>query len=155
MWTRSSSYNGSVCVSYSMEFLIKYKILSSRHLKYTHKQAYLRQSIQLTGLNTPLFNLCIESLVNIHGKFSRKLTVDGFEPFKVDSFGSFPCLNISTRYFTSRKDDSQSLAIPFNPAVDPRGILASMSTTAYFHGEDNQVLYYAAVPDTSGSIAYR
>jgi hypothetical protein len=132
-----------------------HKTFSYSYLKHAHKQAYLRQSIQLTGLNVPSFNLCVENLVKIHGKFSRKLTVDGFEPFKVDSFGSFSCLNLSTRYFTSRKDDPQNPAVPFSPAVDPKGILASMSTTTYFHGEDNQVLYYSAMPDPSRSSAYR
>jgi len=60
------------------------------------------------------------------------------------------CLDISTRYFSSRRTDPVSPAIPFEKMEDPYGTLVSLSDENYFHGEDNRVLYYLLTKLESG-----
>lgn len=64
--------------------------------------------------------------------------------FNPDAFDTYDAINISTRYFTSRHDDANSPSIPFTLSVDPKGILKAFPTDRYFHGEDNEVLYYTS-----------
>jgi hypothetical protein len=68
------------------------------------------------------------------------------EPFMFGQVHQFDTLDISTRYFTSRYDDPLGQQIEFDPMVDPKGILASISNSKYFHGEDNKVLFYVLKP---------
>jgi hypothetical protein len=64
------------------------------------------------------------------------------EPLEFSQFHGSDTVEFSTRYFTSRHDDPNGNAIPFNRYTDPHGVLSRMSNSRYFHGEDNQVLYY-------------
>jgi hypothetical protein len=109
-----------------------------------NKQRYLRQSIQLTGLGTPMFETCIERVRQAHDLFYRHLPSNSFEPLNLDTFLDSTCLNFATRYFTSRHDDPLGTGLPFGNNVDPYGILKSMVTERYFHGADNKVFYYMA-----------
>ena len=79
----------------------------------------------------------------IHELFSRQFPEGALEKFKPDQFMTNSAINLATRYFTSRRDDPYSSSIPLSPAIDPKGILLSMQTDVYFHGEDNVVVYYA------------
>ena len=56
-------------------------------------------------------------------------------------------IEFGNHYFTSRHDDPYSSEIPFGQAVDPKGILSSISGNQIFHGPDNKVLYYQLIPD--------
>jgi len=109
------------------------------------KQQFLRQSVQITGLNTSTFQKCIDNLHRINDAFSRSLPANTLEIFFPDKFGNYSALNFSTRYFTSRNDDPIGSAIPFNHSVDPHAVLTSMTSDRYFHGVDNEVLYYARI----------
>lgn len=51
-------------------------------------------------------------------------------------------MDIATRYFTSRREDPTGTAVPFPANVDPKGILRSLAADDYFHGPDNEVLFY-------------
>jgi hypothetical protein len=64
------------------------------------------------------------------------------EPLAFSQFHGSDMVEFSTRYFTSHHDDPNGNAIPFNRHTDPHGVLSRMSNSRYFHGEDNQVLYY-------------
>jgi hypothetical protein len=107
-------------------------------------QQYLRQSIQLTGLGASSFSAHINKLKQLHEEFGRHVSERSLLPPSFDTFRTFDCINLSTRYFTSRRDDPHSENVPFTLDVDPRGILTSMETDIYFHGEDNQVQYFTA-----------
>lgn len=100
--------------------------------------------MQLTGLGTPQFQTCIDNLHIIHTTFSRHVPEGTLEPFQPSEFLNHPCVNISTRYFTSRREDPTGTAVAFPNTVDPKGILQSCSTNDHFHGQDNEVLYYAS-----------
>jgi hypothetical protein len=107
-------------------------------------QQYLRQSVQLTGLGATTFTTCIDKLKQLHERFGRHVSDGSLLPLTFDTFKTFDCINLSTRYFTSRRDNPHGERIPFAFDVDPQGILANMETDHYFHGEDNEVQYYAA-----------
>lgn len=77
---------------------------------------------------------------------ARQVSEGTMEPFTFGQVHQFDTLDISTRYFTSRYDDPLGQQIEFDPMVDPKGILASISNSKYFHGEDNKVLFYVLKP---------
>ena len=106
------------------------------------KPRFLRQGIGLTGINTPIFQSYVTTLHQIHELFSRQFQERTLEKFKPDNFITYPSLNFSTRYFTSRRDDPSCIQIPFTSSVDPNGILSSMQNDIYVHTADNTVLYY-------------
>jgi hypothetical protein len=106
------------------------------------KPRYLRQGIQLTGFDTPIFQSYITSLHQIHELFTRQFPERMLEEFKPDNFITYSSLNFGTRYFTSLRDDPCCVQIPFPLVVDPKGILSSMQTDIYVHTTDNRVLYY-------------
>jgi len=64
------------------------------------------------------------------------------QPFEPQQFLTHPCIDIATRYFTSRREDPTGTALPFSSATDPKGKLQALTTDEYFHGPDNEVLYY-------------
>jgi len=65
-------------------------------------------------------------------------------------YGRFDTIDFSTRYFTARHDDPFGDAIPFGDTIDPKGILASMTNDAYFHGGDNETVYFALKHNDDG-----
>jgi hypothetical protein len=103
----------------------------------------------LTGLDVPAFNVSVESLLEIHGMFSRTFSEDAMEPLSPDSFLGYPCINISNHYFTSQQDDPFSTSIPFDEETDPKRVLANLANEHWFHGADNEVVYYHFIPDAS------
>jgi len=80
---------------------------------------------------------------DLHQIFARQVPEGDMEPLAFSQFRGSDTVEFSTRYFTSRHDDPISNSIPFNQHTDPHGVLSRMSNSRYFHGEDNQVLYYA------------
>jgi hypothetical protein len=119
----------------------KQLIVYIRNIKH-HQQPYLRQSVQLCGLGTSAFDNSLTGLIKLHEKFRRYLPEGNLTDFQADTFQEFQSLNISTRYFTSRFDNPDGIAIAFQHNVDPNNILASFPHNRYFHSQDNQVLYY-------------
>lgn len=69
----------------------------------------------------------------------------------IPNIDQHPCIDVSTRYFTSRHEDPMGEAIPFAKTVDPKGTLLSICNGDLFHGPENEVLYYTMVKDDSGS----
>lgn len=118
-------------------------------------QGYLRQTVQVTGLNLPPFETCIDNMQHLHQVLSRQVPEGDMELFSPSTSLSYPSIEFGTRYFTSRRDDPLSAAMPFDHAVDPKGILTSMVADGYFHGEDNKVLYYRLVPSSGNGQQLR
>ena len=83
--------------------------------------------------------------------FSRHVPEGTLEPFQTSEFLTHPCIDVATRYFTSRREDPTGETVPFSPTVDPKGILESLSTDDHFHGVDNQVLYYSLIASTKNN----
>ena len=106
------------------------------------KRPFMKQGIQITGINTPLFDTCIQNLQHLNQILARQLPEGTIEPFTPGSFLNYSTIDIGTRYFTSRDENPLGLTIPFDRLVDPKGFLTSMNDSNYFHGDDNRVLYY-------------
>jgi hypothetical protein len=114
------------------------------------KKPYLRQSVQLTGLDTKTFETGVDNLRMLHVMLARQIPEGLMEQYNPSSYLQYPSIDLGTRYFTARRDDPLGAAIPFHPNVDPKGVLSSIATDTYFHGEDNQVLYYGLSTDQYG-----
>jgi len=99
--------------------------------------------VELTGFNSDHFNASISTIQHLFQIFSRQVPEGAIEPLKFGQFGQYSVVEFSTHYFTSRRDDPHGEALPFDQTTDPKGILANMSNSKYFHGDDNKVLYYA------------
>lgn len=103
---------------------------------------YLRQSIQITGLGSELFNRQLEKIKQTFNIFSREFREGALDPLSTDMYGRYPAFSVSQRYFTLRKNDPNSAVREFTSAIDPRGILAALSSDSMFHSENNVVEYY-------------
>jgi hypothetical protein len=110
--------------------------------------------VQLTGLSTPSFQSCVDKLQLLHATFNRNVPEGMLEPFQPSEFLNHPCLDVATRYFTSRREDPTGTAVPFSHAIDPKGILHSLAADEYFHGPDNEVLFYTST-NTEGGKKHR
>ena len=96
----------------------------------------------LTGLDTENFGRAIESIVLIHTVFSRRFKEGLLENWRPSVFGSGHALDVSNRYFTSHRLDTQAISVPFHKDVDPEGILSQIAGAELIHCEENRVLYY-------------
>jgi hypothetical protein len=85
---------------------------------------------------------------HLHQVLTRQVPEGDMEPFSSNTSLSYPSIEFGTRYFTSRRDDLFSAAVPFDHAIDPKGILTSMIADGYFHSAENEVLYYYLVPSS-------
>ena len=122
------------------------------------KKHYLRQSVRLTGLSTPSFQTCVDNFQYIHAAFGRLVPDGALEPFELPTFLNHPCMDIATRYYTSRREDPTGTVIPFALEVDPNGTLQAMATDDHFHGINNQVLYFTLtnqIPNQKGEHTQR
>ena len=106
-------------------------------------QPYIQQKVELTGFNSDNFNASISTIQHLFQIFPHQVPEGAIEPLKFGQFGQYSVVEFLTRYFTSRRDDPHGEALPFDQTTDPKGILANMSNSKYFHGDDNKVLYYA------------
>lgn len=87
----------------------------------------------------------------LHVMMARHVPEGFIDEYQAPSFLQYPSIDLGTRYFTARRDDPQGVAIPFENTVDPKGLLSSMAKDTYFHGIDNEVLYYALSNDIYGT----
>jgi hypothetical protein len=108
----------------------------------TQKAIHLRQGVKLTGLDTETFGRAIDSIVLIHTIFSRQFKEGLWETWQPSAFGGGRAIDMSNRYFTSRRRDTQAASIPFHKDVDPEGILSEIAGADLIHCEENRVLYY-------------
>ncbi|KAF8240311.1 hypothetical protein L208DRAFT_1546952, partial [Tricholoma matsutake] len=121
---------------------------------------YLRQSITLTGHGSPAFTSALQGVKEIHKRFDRQFPEGTLEARAEDSSGNVytESIVLSNRYLTPASEAGGLKGIPFQPGVDPKGILWDMAqgdrTRAYIHTEENQVQYYTAHRDGTGHRRY-
>lgn len=108
---------------------------------------FVRQQIQLTGLQCPIFKRTMDTIRQLHHILSRQVPDDKMNPLQLPSAFGDTALEPGNRYFTPRRDDPHSRDLPFDPAIDPKGLLEGIRSSTHFHGQDNQVLYFVAVAD--------
>ncbi|KIM79400.1 hypothetical protein PILCRDRAFT_10521 [Piloderma croceum F 1598] len=77
-------------------------------------QPVLRQTVELSGLDCDKFKTCVDTLRDLHQIFVRLVPEGDMEPLAFSQFHGLDTVEFSTRYFTSRHDDPNGTAIPFN-----------------------------------------
>lgn len=115
-----------------------------------NRHRFLSQRVKITGLGTSNFQACIDNMLWIHELFARHMPEGSLQPFSISNMEQFPCMDFSTRYFSSRREDPLGEAVPFQKHVDPKNTLQSISIGDLFHGHDNKVLYYTLMNDGIG-----
>ncbi|KAF8234306.1 hypothetical protein L208DRAFT_1550392, partial [Tricholoma matsutake] len=122
---------------------------------------YLCQSITLTGHVSPAFTSALQGVKEIHEQFDQQFPEGTLEARAEDSSGDVytESIVLLNRYLTPASEAGPLKGIPFQPGVDPKGILWDMAqgdrTHAYIHMEENQVQYYTAHRDGTGHRRYK
>ncbi|KAK7019817.1 hypothetical protein VNI00_017906 [Paramarasmius palmivorus] len=104
----------------------------------------LQQRVLLTGLNTSTFTDALEGLAIMNNVLRLNVRDDNPKPLAVVVDG-FTALDISNRYFTSRRFAQEDEHIPFSTDIDPNGILEGLRGHSMVHTSDNVVEYYQRV----------
>ncbi|KAF8228379.1 hypothetical protein L208DRAFT_1291994, partial [Tricholoma matsutake] len=92
------------------------------------KYHYLRQSVTVSGLDTPFFDNVVVVVSEIYGVFDRAFTQGALGSWVLtESHGPLP--EVSNRYFTPAKPGLHLESVPFQENVDPSGLLAKMLTS--------------------------
>ena len=89
-----------------------------------------------------MFTRAIESIVLVHTMFSRQFKEGLFENWQPSAFAGRHAIDVSNRYFTSCRRDSEAVSIPIHKEIDPHGILLELARDDLIHCAENQVLYY-------------
>ncbi|KIM72485.1 hypothetical protein PILCRDRAFT_81820 [Piloderma croceum F 1598] len=117
---------------------------------------YLRQAITISGMGSEYLNKAMDNIMQIHKLFNRQHKDDQLELWQPSAYEDSYGIDASNHYFSARKDNPGSRAIPFLPMVDPKGTLTGLSSSMmnFVHTQENQVQYYEYVADTSGIKGY-
>ncbi|KAJ8494495.1 hypothetical protein ONZ45_g13209 [Pleurotus djamor] len=105
------------------------------------KRAHLRQSVSLTGFNTPNFLAALSQIQSLSKLASRNYKEGSFDTPKPEVRLGHRVINASTRYLTSLAVDYSSQHLPFDHSTDPDGLLESLRGTDFVHSQDNIVSY--------------
>jgi hypothetical protein len=108
----------------------------------------------LTGLNTDKFNSSLEAIALIYGKFAQATRVDQLQEWEPGSFREWKTVSLSNRYFATGPSSESAVTMPFNPLVDPDGVLASFDEARYRHTAANEVGYFQRLLKEDGNFKY-
>ncbi|KAF8234627.1 hypothetical protein L208DRAFT_1260947 [Tricholoma matsutake] len=118
---------------------------------------YLRQSVTLTGLDSPVFEKAAQATQEIYGLFDREFEDGTLATWSLNELDDNrgPDLITSNCYFTPVVDAGGAKNTPFKSGVDPHGVLAHMmgsgsGTTSFVHTEESQVQYYSSYVKLQG-----
>ncbi|KAF8221291.1 hypothetical protein L208DRAFT_1328770, partial [Tricholoma matsutake] len=120
------------------------------------KYHYLRQSITVSGLDTPFFGEAVMAVNEIHGMFDRAFSHAALGSWNLmDCHG--PSIEASNCYFTPVRQGLALASLPFQENVDPCSVLAKMEVSPgarCVHTEDNEVEYCCAFREPDGRYRY-
>lgn len=104
---------------------------------------FLRQGVQLTGLESSKFQSSVNAIHSVFSEFSRHINQSHLHPWKSDVFTTYPAINIYNRYFYTAQDSPKQGSIPFGDDIDPEHVLATLGlTSSLVHTVDNCVEYF-------------
>jgi hypothetical protein len=97
--------------------------------------------ITISGMGTEYFNKAMDSIMQIHELFNHQFKEDQLEVWQPSAYKDSYGIDTRNHYFSIRKDNPRSRAIPFLLMVDPKGILAGLSSSMmnFVHTQENQV----------------
>ncbi|KAF8716420.1 hypothetical protein AX14_012357 [Amanita brunnescens Koide BX004] len=91
------------------------------------KVKFLRQSVTLTGFGTSTFENSIKALDEVLHFFDRHIPENKLDECTIiDRCGDYVGIHLMNRYFTPQRESSNEAHIPFEPMVDPSGLLANL-----------------------------
>jgi hypothetical protein len=82
--------------------------------------------------------------------FDRTLKERSLERWQPTLYGGHLALDMSNRYFSSRRLNGSATPTPFQETVDPEGILADMARDDLVHCDENNVMYCKLVSGGDG-----
>jgi hypothetical protein len=83
--------------------------------------------MMLTGFNTPTFGRGIKALDDVIQLFDRHIQENKLDECTiVNKCGDHLGIHLTNQYLTPRRESMNEPNIPFEPHVDPSGILASL-----------------------------
>ena len=116
-----------------------------------NRRQYMRQSVMLTGLSSPIFDEAIASVHAIQDMFRRTTTEGTMEEWTPSVFQEHPSIDVGNRYFTPRQFALGDRQIAFSAVIDPDNILSDAMGDNFVHVEDNHVEYYEARKENGGT----
>ncbi|KAI0086715.1 hypothetical protein BDY19DRAFT_894419, partial [Irpex rosettiformis] len=99
-----------------------------------------KQLILLTGLGAEGFTKASRAVLAIRSMFTSNLPRNSLLPWTPIVDNGHQCLEFSNCYFSTSQLEGLN-PVEFDPAVDPKGILASLEVDGK-HTDDNVVLYF-------------
>jgi hypothetical protein len=99
----------------------------------------------LPGINSTSFIGYINNIITIHSVFSCHFTKGALVPWQPATFGDYPAVDVSNRYFTARRDAQSSTSVPFSEDVDPNCTLTRLLGANFIHTSDNDVQYFERI----------
>jgi hypothetical protein len=113
-----------------------------------HETKFMRQGVQITGVNSSSFAQSIQTITKLFSLMSRGFQEDDMHPWKPNMFMTYPSINISNRYFYDSRDCQVQASIPLGDSIDPDHYLAGLAlASGVIHTVDNQVEYFKLTPD--------
>ena len=93
--------------------------------------------------------------MDIYALFSRSVPREKLQPCSfIDRYGKYTGIEMSSRYFSPKKDFPTSKSVPFSSDIDPKGILTRAAGTNYVHADQNVVSYYERSVASNGDTRY-
>ncbi|KAK7049901.1 hypothetical protein VNI00_005331 [Paramarasmius palmivorus] len=102
---------------------------------------HVQQRLLLTGLNTSTFTNALHGLARVDSMLRQALREESPRAIASTTDG-YTTLDLSNRYFTSKRFANEEHHVGFPNDVDPKGVLANLRGEAFVHTTDNVVEYY-------------
>ena len=113
--------------------------------KNSPKVAHLTQTIHLSGLGSSAFESVTDRFISIHKLFSRQFPEGTMQPLAPSWFMHYPKIEVSTRYFMSKKSCLSGESALLSRDIDPHGTLMALMGSDLYRGVDNQVQYFKMI----------
>jgi hypothetical protein len=97
--------------------------------------------VSITGGGLPKFNTAVDGVSAIRSMFADHFSKNLLEE-SAPTYDSYPVIDASNRYFSSRKDVPLDGVVEIPKLIDPQGILASLENNNLVYALDNVVEYY-------------
>ncbi|KDR70811.1 hypothetical protein GALMADRAFT_144305 [Galerina marginata CBS 339.88] len=110
--------------------------------KNTSKYKYMRQHVEVVGMNVMNFNKAVENIGIIHGIFERQFPEGQLEQWTPKISCEMLAVETSNRIFTPSYDTDQSASLPFPKSWDTSGKLRQAMSDKYCFCKDNIVNYH-------------
>ncbi|KAL0058318.1 hypothetical protein AAF712_015013 [Marasmius tenuissimus] len=107
------------------------------------KVAFLKQSVELCGFGSPIFENAISGIEQIDNRFRRSVNDSDFEEHRLLKWdGKHRTLELSNRYVTHAESTNGTTVVEVDRGIDPNGHLRALMGRTHVRTEDNVVEFY-------------